>query len=108
MNPMEIEPIWVAISLVAGVIVGMGYFAGLWITVQQLTTAKRPVLLWAFSALLRAAGATAVFYVLVNRGMTHALLGILGFIGARFIATRIWGPVREPRIPGSRPRDDRR
>lgn len=112
---MEIEPIYLIISMVIGVIVGMGYFAGLWITVQVLPTAKRPVLTWGLSAVLRVVGATVVFVILLRWGQAHtegfdsfgpALAGLAGFVIARFASTVIWGPTREPKMPTSRERND--
>lgn len=105
---MEIEPIALIISMVLGTIVGLGYFAGLWITVQALPDAKHPVLVWAGSALLRVGGATVVFVILLRWGQAQgdgfdafapALAGLAGFIIARFGSTAIWGPTREPKIP---------
>ncbi|MGI5819654.1 MAG: ATP synthase subunit I [Armatimonadota bacterium] len=96
---METESFSVIIAMVIGTVVGLGYFAGLWITVQALPRAKRPVLTWALSALLRVAGATVVFVVLLRWGVTHALAGLAGFVIARFGSTAIWGPPREPKIP---------
>lgn len=112
---MEIEPIYLIISMVIGVIVGMGYFAGLWITVQILPKARRPVLTWALSALARVAGATVVFVILLRWGQAQTegfdalgpvLAGLAGFVIARFGSTVIWGPTREPKIPTRRNRDD--
>jgi len=108
---MEIEPLVLILSMVIGTIIGLGYFAGLWITVQVLPKAKRPVLTWAGSALLRVAGATAVFAILLHWGFARAegleaygpiAAGFAGFIIARFASTAIWGPTREPKMPGSR------
>lgn len=96
---METEPIAVIISLVIGTIVGLGYFAGLWITVQKLPEARRPVLMWALSALLRVAGATIVFIILLRWGVTYAVAGLAGFVIARLGSTAIWGPTREPKLP---------
>lgn len=97
---METETLGIIISMVIGTIVGLGYFAGLWITIQALPNAKRPVLTWAVSALLRVAGATVVFLILLRSGgFTHAVAGLAGFVIARFGSTAIWGPPREPKIP---------
>ena len=98
---MELEAIPIIISLIIGAIVGMGYFAGLWITVQTLPSAKRPRLTWALSALLRVAAATLVFIILLRWGVTEAVAGLAGFTIARFGATAIWGPTREPKLPGA-------
>ncbi len=108
---MDIEPIFLIISMVIGIIIGMGYFAGLWITVQVLPNAKHPVLTWGLSALVRVAGATVVFVILFRWGQARsegfdgfapALAGLAGFVLARFASTAIWGPTREPKLPTSR------
>ncbi|MGC9320018.1 MAG: ATP synthase subunit I [Armatimonadota bacterium] len=96
---MGIDPTAVAGGLAAGVAMGLAYFAGLWWTVQRLPGARRPVLVWATSAILRAAAATGVFLLLLTWGTVQLVAGVLGFIGARMLATRIWGPCREPRMP---------
>ncbi len=103
---MEIEPVAVTVALVMGAVMGMGYFAGLWVTVQRLPEAKRPVLVWALSALLRVAGATVVFLLLMSWGTPQLIAGGIGFIAARLLATRIWGPAREPRMPVSEGEDE--
>ncbi|MEA3402391.1 MAG: ATP synthase subunit I [Armatimonadota bacterium] len=96
---MGIEPIPVAGGLAAGVAMGLAYFAGLWWTVQRLPGARRPVLVWGTSAVVRVAVATGVFYLLLTWGAAQLVAGVLGFIGARVLATRIWGPCREPGVP---------
>lgn len=98
---MQTDPISVIISLVIGTIVGLGYFAGLWITVQTLPTARRPRLVWALSAVLRALGATIVFIILLRWGTTQVVAGLAGFVIARLGATAVWGPSREPKLPRS-------
>lgn len=107
---MEIEPLVLVLSMVIGTIVGLGYFAGLWITVQILPKAKRPMLTWGASAILRVAGATVVFLILLRWGFAQAegleayapiAAGFAGFVIARFASTAIWGPAREPKMPTS-------
>ena len=107
---MEIEPLVLIVSMVIGTIVGLGFFAGLWMTVQALPDSKRPVLLWAGSALLRVGGATVAFVILLRWGQAQSegfdgfapvLAGLAGFIVARFASTAIWGATREPKIPRS-------
>jgi F1F0 ATPase subunit 2 len=103
-----IEPVVLTISTVIGTIIGLGFFAGLWITTQILPDAERPVLVWVGSALLRFGGATVVFYILLRWGQSRAegfdsfapaLAGLAGFVIARFASTAIWGPGREPKMP---------
>ncbi|MFW6437976.1 MAG: ATP synthase subunit I, partial [Armatimonadota bacterium] len=101
--------------MVIGIIIGMGYFAGLWITVQVLPNAKRPVLTWGLSALVRVVGATIVFVILLRWGQDRAegfdgfapaLAALAGFVLARFASTVIWGPTREPKIPTAERKSD--
>ena len=89
------EPVAIIISLVIGTTVGLGYFAGMWITAQTLPNAKRPRLLWALSAILR---------VLLRWGTTYAIAGVAGFVIGRFGAMAIWGVTREPKLPPAPPR----
>ncbi|NLO06669.1 MAG: ATP synthase subunit I [candidate division WS1 bacterium] len=96
---MEFDPLTAMISLIIGTVVGLGYFAGLWITVLRLPQSPRPMVLWSLSALLRVAGATTVFVVLLRWGTTEVVAGLAGFVLARFAATAIWGPMREPKMP---------
>ena len=110
---MEFDPIPIILSLIIGAIVGMGYFAGLWITVQILPKSKRPILTWAASALLRVTGATLVFIILLQWGAAQAegfeayapvAAGLSGFVIARFGSVAIWGQTREPKLPTGRNR----
>ena len=75
-------------ALVAGLLAGTLYFAGLWWTVRRLNTSRRPSLLMAASFALRAALAAGVFY-LVGKGHGDRLLVCLaGFLLARWLITR--------------------
>lgn len=110
---MEIDPVAAGLGLIAGFIIGMAYFAGLWWTIRRLPDAERPTLLWGISALVRTAAATAVFYGLLawgerisdDGGYNHlvpVIAGLLGFLGARLVASEVWGSMRVPKIDGSR------
>ncbi len=92
MNSMEIDPLAVTAALLIGGILGIGYFFGLWLTVQRLEAVKRPMLLLGGSALVRIAIAAGVFYLLLSWGLAQLIGGVAGFFVMRLLATRIWGP----------------
>jgi F1F0 ATPase subunit 2 len=83
-------------ALFAGLLAGTAFFAGLWWTVQRMTTARHPGLLIAGSLLLRTALALGVFF-LAGRGHLDRMLACLaGFVIARFLVMR-WTRARTPK-----------
>jgi F1F0 ATPase subunit 2 len=76
-------------SLAAGMLLGMIFFGGLWWTVQRGVSARRPVLWFSGSLLLRISISMAGFYALSASGWQAPLLGVLGFIIARAAVTRL-------------------
>lgn len=102
---MTIEPLPVLASVLIGLVVGTGFFAALWVTVQRLPDARHPVLLWALSALLRVAAVAGVLLLMMKWGVPQLVGAFVGFIGARFVSVRIWGRVREPGMPAPSDRE---
>jgi len=75
-----------------GVLLGAVFFGGLWWTVQKGLSSKRPALWFVGSLVLRTGISLAGFY-LVSGGQWDRLLAcLLGFVVARFIVTRLFGP----------------
>lgn len=69
----------------AGVVLGILFFGGLWFTVKKSVTAKRPALLILGSFFLRI-GATVIGFYFIGGNNWQRFLGcLLGFILARFI-----------------------
>lgn len=76
-----------ALMIVVGMVLGAIFFGGLWMTVRQMTTSKRPAILFITSVLLRTA--------IVLAGIWHFAAGdpysiaacLLGFIALRLLAT---------------------
>jgi F1F0 ATPase subunit 2 len=86
-----------AIAGVAGAAVGLAHFAGLWLTVRSLATARRPGLVVAASAMARllvTAGALA--WLAQAGGWRWVVAALVGFVGARQAVVRRWGRVPEP------------
>ena len=78
-------------ALVAGALLGLVFFGGLWTTVSGLDRSTHPALLTLASLLLRFGLALAAFYFLARyAGWQHVLAAVIGFTLPRlFIIRRI-------------------
>ena len=85
-------PAQAAVGFIAGLVVGVAYFASLWWNTRLFTTgsAGRAIAL----QLGRIAAAVAVLVLLARLGLVTLLFGALGFLVARFSV--LWG-FGEPR-----------
>ena len=77
-----------AFALVAGLCLGMMFFAGLWWTVQRTATSKQPGILFAGSFLLRTALALGGFYFVGEGSWPRLVLCLVGFIVGRILVKR--------------------
>ncbi len=76
-------------SLLSGVLLGAGFFGGLWWTVQRVMSSER-VALWIFGSLfLRTVIVLAGFYLTCGDDWQRWLAAVLGFGLARVVVTRI-------------------
>ena len=93
------------LALLAGFLLGVMFFGGLWWTIQKGVSSKQPALWFLGSLLLRTMIAVAGFYF-VSRGDWRRLLGcLLGFVLARIILmwlTRVMWFTRAPSDKRSR------
>ena len=80
------------IPLPFGFVLGLFYFGSLWITVRQLPTTQWPIRLFIGSYLGRIGISLLGFYIVLQAGWPAALVGLLGFLGARSLLIRRWGP----------------
>ena len=76
-------------ALVAGALLGILFYSGLWWTVRQLGSSKHVVLLFMFSMLLRTSIVISGFYLIMGDNWQRLLVGLLGFIIIRILATRL-------------------
>lgn len=81
---------------VLGGLLGLFYFGGLWLTVRNLEQLRRPVLVTLGSFLVRSI-VVGGFYLMLDDGWQGVALGLVGFLIARMILVRVWGPA--PRSP---------
>lgn len=81
----------IGLALLAGIVLGMVFFGGLWLTVQQLHSNKHPALLIVASVVLRFCIVLMCFYWLISSIHWPALLiALAGFLMVRAASLR-WG-----------------
>jgi F1F0 ATPase subunit 2 len=90
------EPLKLALAFVAGAMLGAMFFGGLWWTVQKGISSKRPALWFFGSLLLRTSIALTGFYFIARGHWEKLLIGLLGFIIARLIVTRLSRAAKKP------------
>jgi F1F0 ATPase subunit 2 len=86
------ETLALALTVVAGGMLGTMFFGGLWWTVRKGVSAKRPAVWFLGSLLLRTGIVLAGFYFASSGHWVRLLLCLLGFVIAYFIVTRLTGP----------------
>ncbi|HVZ41976.1 MAG TPA: ATP synthase subunit I [Candidatus Kapabacteria bacterium] len=92
------EILTMALVWVAGVLLGIVFFGGLWLTVRRGIVSQRPALLFFGSMLLRTGGVLIGFYVVSGAHWERLLLCLVGFAVARLIVTRRTRPSEQGRI----------
>lgn len=68
-----------------GIILGILYFGGLYLTVQKIYKSKNPSFLMVISLVIRMGGLVAAFFYISKNGYKNILFTLLGIIVARFI-----------------------
>lgn len=82
------------VALMAGAGLGVFYFGGLWWTTQRLLTASNPALLAFASFVARTVVTLAGFYLAAGGDWMRLIVCLAGFLLARTILLRRWGPAR--------------
>lgn len=85
-------------SLLAGALLGLFYFAGLWWTVRQLGSSQHVALLFLCSMLVRTGIVVVGFYFILGDSWPGLVTGLLGFVAVRTLAMR-WVAKTEPVHP---------
>jgi F1F0 ATPase subunit 2 len=78
------EVVTMILVFLAGCILGVLFFGGLWLTVKKAVNAKMPAVLILSSFFLRISIIMIGFYVVGADNWQHLLGCLLGFIAARF------------------------
>ena len=76
-------------ALIAGIMLGAIFFGGLWWTVRKGVSAKHPAFWFLGSMLLRTCIVVLGFYFILGDSWQRLLAGLLGFIVARIVVTRL-------------------
>lgn len=84
---------WLTLAwvLLVGMVLGLFFFGGLWLTLRQLATRRSPGLLLLVSFVLRSAITLAGFYWVMAGRWERAVVLVIGFLVARLLAVRTWG-----------------
>ena len=88
------DPAILLLALVAGLLLGLVFFGGLWWTVRRGLTAGHPALLFVGSLVLRMAVAVGGFWWVSDGQWDRLLACLVGFLVARLVITRA---SRQPR-----------
>ena len=100
------EPLNLLLAGLAGGLLGMIFFGGLWWTVRKGLTSKQPAFWFLGSMLLRTGIVLAGFYFVANQHMERLVACLLGFVIARLVvtqATRTAGETRPTQEPHHAP-----
>lgn len=82
-------------AMVAGVLLGVMFFGGLWWTVRRGFSSKQPGLWFLGSQLLRMSIALAGFYFVFGGHWQRLMVCLLGFLLTRLVVMWLTGPPLE-------------
>lgn len=84
-----IDSLNLTLASIAGMMLGAIFFGGLWWTVRKGVAANHPGLWFSGSMLLRTCIVVLGFYFILGDDWKRLLAGLVGFIVARLIVTRL-------------------
>ena len=83
------ETVMLVLAGGAGVLLGAIFFGGLWWTVRKGVSSQRPALWFLGSMLVRTGIVVVGFYVVSDGRWQRLVAGLLGFVIARLLVTRL-------------------
>lgn len=83
------------IAFFGGILLGMVFFGGLYLTVERIQRVKHPALLMIFSLLLRMTMLLFGFYLLMNNRYQNLLAALVGVMISRFFLIQMFGNVKK-------------
>jgi F1F0 ATPase subunit 2 len=86
--------LWV-LAWMAGCVIGVFFFGGLWWTIRKGVVSPRPATWFFGSMLVRTSAAVAGFYFISQGHWERLLLCLVGFVMARMLVTRWTRTTRE-------------
>ena len=92
------ETLYMGLVFMAGIVLGMLFFYGLWITVRKAVHAKIPALWFLGSSLFRIAIVLVGFYYISRGNWQKLLVCLIGFITARYIIKHYISRIKENQL----------
>jgi F1F0 ATPase subunit 2 len=89
MNEFLLPLLALLVGLLEGALLGVFFFVGLWWTVRKIESTKHVALLFLGSMLLRTSVVILGFYFVLGDNWQRLIAGLLGFIIARIVITRL-------------------
>jgi F1F0 ATPase subunit 2 len=86
----------------AGGVIGLFFFGGLWWTVRKGVSAQQPALWFFGSMVLRMCVALTGFYIVSNSHLDRMMFCLLGFFLARIIVMRLTRVAEKPAYPAEK------
>jgi F1F0 ATPase subunit 2 len=86
-----IGPLAFVLLLLAGFVLGLLFFGGLWVTVRAIPTSRHPAMLTLVSFWGRTGVVIAGLLLVMDGLWQRALAGLVGFVCARLVVAR-WIP----------------
>lgn len=75
------------IAFIIGLVLGVIYFGGLYLSIQMINTAKHPSLIMVLSFVIRIGILGGVFYYISKNGVKDMIIVLIGVILVRVIMT---------------------
>lgn len=91
---MDSPPLALAISALAGIVLGVLYFGGLWLTITRIRMMKTPGVFLALSFILRTVLVIGGFYLITDGKLERLAVAMLAFFMTRFVFIKYFSPER--------------
>lgn len=96
------EPLVLASSLALGLVLGIIYFGGLWLTLKHMSSCGQPALLVLGSFVVRSGTCLFGFYIMAVNGLDALAICLAGFVIAKVAAVHRFQPYSNVRRAGWR------
>ena len=85
------EILVMVVSLCIGMLFGLFYFGGLWLTLQHMSRSKQPSFTAVVSFAVRSMVCLFCFYLISGSGLEMLAFSLLGFLLSKFVLIRRLG-----------------
>jgi F1F0 ATPase subunit 2 len=82
------ELLFMILAFMAGIVLGILFFYGLWLTIKKACTSKKPALWFLGSSLIRTGITLVGFYYISQGNWQRLLICLVGFVTARYMVNR--------------------